>query len=382
VEERKSKVVVVPCDTYEEEAVYHAVKRGVDALGGISAFVRPEERILVKPNFLLASPPEAATTTHPSVMKAVFRLLNEAGCAHVKYGDSPGHGSCTSAAGRLGFGKEDAVYGAVQTPMSEEVKVAFPEGMTAKEFYFVKEVTETDAIINLCKMKTHALERVTGAVKNLYGLVCGYRKAAGHVSFPNATVFARMLVDIHRCVRPRLHIMDGIIAMEGNGPGSGDPVPMNVLLFSADPVALDTVFCELVYLAPEAVPTNTQGAVMGLGVDDPEQITIIADGDVVSVEELQARFGKADFNVDRTGTHRTLLSRFSDTMTRIAKKPRIDADKCIRCGICVEHCPVPGKAVSFKNGRDKPPVYDYDKCIRCYCCQEMCPKSAIRSKWL
>ena len=386
MEQNKSKVVVVPCDTYEEDAVFQAVKCGVDALGGILEFVKPEEKILVKPNFLSAALPEAAATTHPSVMKAMFRLLQEAGCGQVIYGDSPGHGSCSGVAGKLGLEKSEVIYGAVQTPMSEEVKVAYPDGMTAKEFYFAKEVTQVDAIINLCKMKTHALERVTGAVKNLYGLICGYRKAAGHVSFPNATVFARMLVDIHRYTKPRLHVMDGIVAMEGNGPGSGDPTPMNVLLFSTDPVALDTIFCELIYLDPLAVPTNSQGAVMGLGVCDTAGITIIKgdyqSGEVaeISLEGLKEAYGNKNFNVDRTGAKRTLLSRFSDTMTRIAKRPRIDPDKCIKCGICVDHCPVPGKAVAFKNGKDKPPVYDYDKCIRCYCCQEMCPKSAISSK--
>lgn len=385
MEQKKTKVIIVRCDNYEEENVFQAVKCGVDALGGIGEFVKTNEKILVKPNFLTAAEADAAATTHPSVMKALFRLLQENGYQDVMYGDSPGHGSCAGVAGKLGFGKEETVFGARQTPMTEEVKVAFPDGRTAKEFYFAKEVTEADAIINLCKMKTHALERVTGAVKNVYGLICGYRKAAGHVSYPNATVFARMLVDIHRYTKPRLHIMDGIVAMEGNGPGSGDPTPMNVLLFSADPVALDTVFCELVYLDPQAVPTNTQGAVMGIGVCDPEQISIVVvnkeDGSEkeMDVAQLQEVFGNKEFNVDRAGTKKTLLSRFSDTMTSIAKRPQIDKNKCIKCGICVQHCPVPGKAVDFTNGKDNPPTYDYNKCIRCYCCQEMCPQSAIKA---
>ena len=87
-------------------------------------------------------------------------------------------------------------------------------------------------MINICKMKTHALERITGAVKNLYGCITGVNKAAGHAAYPDSWVFADMLTDLHRCVRPRLHIMDGIIAMEGNGPTSGTPIAMNVLLFS------------------------------------------------------------------------------------------------------------------------------------------------------
>lgn len=375
----KSMVVVVPCENYQEETVYRALKRGIGALGGIQKFAGADEKVLVKPNFLSAAAVERAVTTHPAVIRGVLRILRESGCSDVRCGDSPGHGSCEGAAAKIGLTEENT-YGAKLAAMSEEVRVSFPEGRTAKEFYFAKDVTEADAIINLCKMKTHALERITGAVKNVYGLICGYRKAAGHVKYPNAGVFARMLADIHRCVKPRLHIMDGIVAMEGNGPGSGDPVAMNVLLFSEDAVALDTVFCHLVYLDPELVPTNTQGMAMGIGICKAEGIEILLAEEecrTVSVQELQKRLGNEKFHADRSGTKKTFLLRYSEMMTSIAKRPVIDAGLCIKCGICVNHCPVPGKAVEFKNGKDKPPVYDYKKCIRCYCCQEMCPQHAI-----
>ena len=157
---KKSVVAVVPCDTYDEEKVYGALRKGVELLGGIGAFVKPEERILVKPNFLLAADADKAATTHPAVMRGMFRLLQEEGYAHVLYGDSPGHGSCKGAAERLGLAPENC-YGAQMADMSHEVLTPFPDGMTAKEFHFVREVGETDAIINLCKMKTHSLERVS-----------------------------------------------------------------------------------------------------------------------------------------------------------------------------------------------------------------------------
>jgi uncharacterized protein (DUF362 family) len=179
---------------------------------------------------------------------------------------------------------EDRIYGAQLAPMSENVHVDFPDGITCKEFDFCREVAESDAIINVCKMKTHALERITGAVKNVYGFVCGHKKAAGHVKFPNDTVFARMLVDIHRYTHPRIHIMDGIIAMEGNGPGAGTPTPMNVLLIAEDPVALDTVYCYLVNLDPELVPTNSQGCRMGIGTDKENEIEIVLIKSSIPVE--------------------------------------------------------------------------------------------------
>ena len=379
---KKSRVVVIPCDDYDEEKVYECLKCGLDELGGIGRFIKPEEKVLVKLNLLSAAQPERAVTTHPSVAKAVLRLLNEAGCADVKYGDSPGYGTCESALRMLGIDEE--FFGARMTPMSEAEHVDFPEGMTCKEFDFCKEIVESDAIINVCKMKTHALERITGAVKNVYGFICGYRKAAGHVKFPNATVFARMLADIHRCTKPRLHIMDGIVAMEGNGPGSGTPTPMNVLIVSDDPVAVDTVFCYLVNLDPEIIPTNSQGMRMGIGTDNEDEIEIVLCGDgeprTVSKDELFEKYGNASFDVPRGKPRGTFLMRYSGFMTKLARRPMIDKSKCVKCGICVNHCPVPGKAVDFKNGKDNPPVYDYKKCIRCYCCQEMCPKHAISAR--
>lgn len=371
----KSKVVVIPCDTYEEESVYRSMKQGIDLLGGIGRFVSRDQKILVKPNFLFAEPPEKAVVTHPSVIRGMLRILQEEGYTKVTYGDSPGHASNESVARKIGLPGE--LYGAVQANMDEEVLTEYPDGIACKEFHFCKGVLEADAIINLCKMKTHVLERVTGAVKNVYGYVCGHQKAIGHTRFPNASVFARMLADIHRYTNTRLHIMDGIIAMEGNGPHNGNPVHMNVLLFSEDPVALDTVFCSLIYLDPAAVPTNAQGHAMGIGTMNTEEIELVLPEGHVTFPELIQRFGKPDFDADRTGSKKSFLSRFSDVMTAVAKKPVIHPDKCIRCGICVSHCPVPGKALDFKKGKDKPPVYDYKKCIRCYCCQEMCPQNAI-----
>ncbi len=383
--ERSAKVVLVPCSNYESEQVYQCLCAGIQQLGGMEKLIDKKEKILVKPNFLSAALPEKAVTTHPAVLEGLFRILCEEGYLQVQYGDSPGHGSCQAAAGKINLEPVAEKYGIRRANMEEEVFTSFPEGRTAKEFYFAKGVTETDTIINVCKMKTHALERVTGAVKNVYGFICGARKAAGHVKYPNASVFARMLADIHRCTDIRLHIMDGITAMEGNGPGSGTPIAMNVLLFSTDPVALDSVFCHLVYLDPQMVPTCVQGREMGIGTWKKEEIQLIevlpeGRSREITMEEMQKCYGNPKFDVDRTGRKKTLLSRYADYMTRLARKPVIDKENCIRCGICVSHCPVPGKAVRFQKGQGQPPVYDYKKCIRCYCCQEMCPRHAIHVK--
>lgn len=75
-----------------------------------------------------------------------------------------------------------------------------------------------------------------------------------------------------------------------------------------------------------------------------------------------------------------MWERLAKALNIFQKKPYIEPERCIRCGICVKSCPVPDKAVDFRKGRENPPVYDYKKCIRCFCCQEMCPEKAIQVK--
>lgn len=382
---KKSKVVVLPCEVYEEEKIYNLLKAGLKELGGLEALIGKEEKILLKPNLLKKAEVEKAVITHPVVVGAFARILREEGYANIVLADSCGHGTTRQVIQGTGMDTYLEKYEIPAIDYTKGVHVDYPQGIQAREFILPKELLEADCVISLSKMKTHALERITGAVKNSYGFIYGKNKAIGHTRYPSADSFARMLIDLNQYVKPRLYIMDGITAMEGNGPGSGDPVAMNVLLMSTDPVALDSVFARLVYLKPEMVPTNYHGEKMGLGHCREENIEIVvADAmhskQLVSMEDLVCRYGKPDFNVDRTQIRSNVWTKLAKALNIFQKKPYIEPDKCIRCGICVNSCPVPGKAVAFRKGKENPPVYDYKKCIRCFCCQEMCPKKAIKVK--
>ena len=293
----KSKVVLLPCDSYEEEKIKELLNAGVNLLGGISSIVKPQEKILLKPNLLKKSETEKPVITHPAVMGAFALLLEEAGCHQVKAGDSCGTGTTRKIMQASGMDEALERHQVTIVDFDEGVRREYPQGRQAREFMMASQVEEADAVINRCKMKTHQLERITGAVKNMYGCIYGFYKAKGHTQYPDAHSFARMLVDLNQYVKPRLYIMDGIVAMEGNGPGSGDPVSMNVMY----------------------------------------SLMISAKGFTVT-------------------------------------------EKCIGCGICVQSCPVEGKALQFRG--KKAPEYNYRKCIRCFCCQEMCPQKAIRVKGL
>ena len=376
----KSKVVLLPCGEYDEEKVYTLLKQGLYLVGGVEALIPKDAKILLKPNLLKRAEVEKAVITHPVVVGAFARILRENGYEQIVLADSCGHGTTQAVIRGTGMDTYLEKYQIPAIDYSEGIKVDYPQGIQAKEFILPKELLEQNCVISLSKMKTHALERITGAVKNSYGFVYGFHKAKGHTQYPSADSFARMLIDLNKCVAPKLYVMDGIVAMEGNGPGSGDPVQMNVMLMSTDPVALDSVFSRLVYLKPEMVPTNYHGEKMGLGTWKEEEITLLTPDGEISMSEIVKRYGNPQFNVDRTEVRKNIWTRMAGALNIFQKKPYIEADKCVRCGICVQSCPVPGKAVDFRNGKNKAPVYDYKKCIRCFCCQEMCPKKAIKVK--
>lgn len=377
---KKSKVVLLPCAEYDEEKIYVLLKEGLSLVDGIESLIPMNKKILLKPNLLKKAEVEKAVITHPVVVGAFARILREKGYKNIVLADSCGHGTTKSVIRGTGMDTYLEKYQIPAIDYSEGIKVDYPQGIQAKEFILPKELLEQNCVISLSKMKTHALERITGAVKNSYGFVYGFHKAKGHTQYPSADSFARMLIDLNKCVAPKLYVMDGIVAMEGNGPGSGDPVQMNVMLMSTDPVALDSVFSRLVYLKPEMVPTNYHGEKMGLGTWKEEEITLLTPDGEISMSEAVKRYGNPQFNVDRTEVRKNIWTRMAGALNIFQKKPYIENDKCVHCGICVQSCPVPGKALDFRKGKDKPPVYDYKKCIRCFCCQEMCPKKAIQVK--
>lgn len=366
-----SKVAIIKCENYKLENVKSAIKRGLKLLGGIDEFVNIDDDILLKPNMLSAKSSDKHVTTHPAILEAVASILLESGFDNVAFGDSPAKDSEEKTAQINGLAQAGANAGIKQVDMSYGKTVGFSDGHQCKRFELAQAAIDADSIINLSKMKTHQLTRITGAIKNTFGCVYGLNKAAMHSSFPDAVDFSKMLVDLNLLIKPKFHIMDGIIAMEGNGPGSGDPIPMNVILMSGDPVALDTTFCKLIDLNPEFIPTITFGHDWGLGEYEEARIEYVGD-------DINQLINK-DFDVVRSPV-KAELPKITSLVRRIAlRKPYIIDKKCIKCGQCIEVCPAKPKALS-RDSNNEIPKYKYKNCIRCYCCQETCPAEAIDVK--
>ena len=366
-----SKVAIVRCETYDESAVYDAVKAGIDSIGGLASIVRKGERILLKPNILAGAKPSDVVNTHPAVFKAMIDLLLEHE-VRVAYGDSPAFEKPEAGLIKSGLKAVADGYGLTVSDFEKGRSLELKDPLLWGRFDVANADFESDGIISLPKMKTHMLTRITGAVKNQFGCVYGMNKSAFHMRFPNPVDFSKMLVDLDRLLNPRLYVMDAVWAMEGNGPRGGALVPMKCLIISRDPIAVDATFCRMVGLDPRFVPTVVWGYKSGRG-------TYLA-AEIEYTLESHEGFVNRSFDVIRKPVDNGLLvGRLPKSIRNwFMRKPVIDPAMCVKCGLCVEACPVESKALSFKNDGTKcPPVYDYGLCIRCYCCQEVCPEKAI-----
>lgn len=371
---RDATVAIVRCDDYTPETVDAAVRRAIDLIGGIERFVTPEEGILLKPNLLQGQEPEKCVTTHPAVVAAVARLLVEHGC-RVVIGDSPGAGIVYSEANlqrgyaRSGFSAVAEETGATLNYDTGSEIVSFPEGEATKQFPIITPAVRADAIVVVSKVKTHMWTRMTGAAKNLFGLIPGLEKPVYHFRFQDEYAFGRMLVDLNECMKPRLQVVDAVVGMEGDGPQSGSPRKIGVVLAGSDYAAVDTVLARLIGMDPLEIGSTRSAVERGLF--DPESLRTVGDD--------PAEFAVPDFRKPstyaggRTGTWRRVVTavvrRFGRTY---APRPGVIASSCTGCRKCERICPV--QAVTIVEGRA---TIDLARCIRCYCCHEICTEHAI-----
>ncbi|MFQ5900877.1 MAG: DUF362 domain-containing protein [Thermodesulfobacteriota bacterium] len=372
----RPKVSLQKCKDYDRNRVYASVKSSIDLLGGMGRFVKNGENILIKPNLLFGKPPEMATTTHPSVVEAIIRLVREEGGAPV-VGDSPGVGSAVKVASKAGIKTVCDRLGVNLIDFKESVRVENPDGKTFKNFVIAKEVLEADAIINLPKLKTHAQMFMTLGVKNLFGCIIGRRKAQWHsAAGRDRDAFARMLIDLYRLIHPRLTIMDGIISMEGNGPGSGDPRWLGLLFAASDCIAMDRVITEVVGAKRDDLFTTKVAGEDSLGETSLNSIDVLGEK-ITDVRVRDFRFPP----LIRVDGFASIPSFIQDYLRdSFAPKPVINNKHCTLCKRCVNICPP--NCITCK--KDAIIEINYDSCIRCFCCQEICPEGAIAARvgWL
>jgi len=362
----KSSVSIVKCQNYDEGKVLDALRRSIDLIGGIQNFVREGSRVLLKPNLLYGKSPEKAVTTHPSILKGMIQIVQEAG-GIPSIGDSPSVGSLMKTAEKAGI---KAVADEMMCPLIEFNKPTLPskgERKIFKQLEIDQTVLEADVVINLPKFKTHGMMLLTLGVKNLFGCVPGPRKALWHLKAgEDWKTFAQILVDIYQIIQPSLTILDGIVGMDGNGPNSGRPIPLGLILASENSLNLDQVACDLLGISRKSLLTNRVAFEQGLGKDG---IDVLGERvEKVKISDFQfPTLSQPDWNMPRF-----LRKALRNALT---SKPIIEETICNECDRCEEICPP--KALTR---RGKGLVFDYGQCIRCFCCLEVCPEGAISIK--
>jgi uncharacterized protein (DUF362 family)/Pyruvate/2-oxoacid:ferredoxin oxidoreductase delta subunit len=365
-------VAIELAPSYEEAALGGALDRALARLGGLERFVRPGMRVFLKPNLLSAKEPHKAVTTHPALVRAVAARCRALG-ARVAIGDSPAGALKGIRRVWKKTGMEDVAAETGASLVSLESSGVVERAASGRRYLLSRAVLEADLVINLPKLKTHGLTLFTGAVKNTFGTIPGLGKGEYHKRFPHPDTFAEILVDVHALVAPRLHVMDGILAMEGNGPASGAPRHLGLLLAAEDGVALDAVASAVIGFRPEEIDTTRlawrrRAAESGAGPGGLEGVRVAG----VPLDEVRVH--------DFTLPSNRLLKIVPETMLRLAGRllwvrPRAHAPTCIGCTLCATSCPVDTITMV-----DRLPVVDYARCINCITCQEVCPTQAMRAE--
>jgi uncharacterized protein (DUF362 family)/Pyruvate/2-oxoacid:ferredoxin oxidoreductase delta subunit len=353
-----SRVVVRP-STYRYEDLKNRFFEIMDALDG-GRLIEPGRPVLIKPNLLSSAKPEQAVLTHPLIVRAAAEFVLQKG-GRPRIGDSPAVGSFKRVIRESGIAAALADLDVEFCEFTRSVKADVGEPFGVIDL--AAEALEAPLIINLPKLKTHSQMGLTLGVKNLFGCVVGLRKAQWHLRAGiDRDLFARLLVQIHQRIRPAFTMIDGILAMEGDGPGRrGIPRELGLLLGSRDAFAADHTVCQILGQNPEKLPILRVARRMGL-----------YDGEV-EVDSGGPMPAVSGFRVPVLTPLTYGPDRFQGFIRRhLLQRPVCDAPLCLHCAKCWEMCPA--GAITPMEGALH---FDYDRCIRCYCCVEVCPQGAL-----
>ncbi len=367
-----SKVIIQECKDYELKTVIEKINAAVEMLGGWDKFVKPQDKVLLKVNLIGPKSSESAAVTHAEFVRAMVRILKGRNCS-VWIGDSSGGAIAGIAPTAQSF--RVAGYERVAEEEGAEIKnfdregvmPVQPESRCEETMHIAKPMFDADVVINLPKLKTHSAQIFSGAVKNVFGCIPGLKKAKYHKMAPDSSDFGQIICDIHKATKIQLHIMDGILAMQGEGPTAGSVYQADKILISEDPLALDAVAAKMVGMDEEDVPILETARKRNLGEGWLKNITLAGD-----YEQVPRLVG---FKLPKR--FRGVKKRNSKALVKVIDffntHPRVNLNKCRKCNMCVESCPV--QAIDKDTKR-----INYDTCIDCMCCHELCMFKAVELK--
>jgi len=383
----KTKVSVVNCSSYDPEILDPALEECLKALNCFKDIIKPGKKILIKPNLLSPNNPQKAITTHPMFVEAVIKKIVEItgqpenitladSCVPILPYTENGLKKLYEATGMINLPDRTGI---ILNYDNESTKISVVDGVSVKQIDVISPVVKADIIINIPKLKTHNLTVATGAVKNMFGIIPGMAKPGFHTRFFDVSMFCNMLIDIVCAVKPHLTIMDGILGMEGDGPGNGGtPRKTNLILSSIDPFALDNIASNIMGLSEDDNPVLSEAKKRNISGAFLENIEILGG--------LLAELKISGFKLPKVARKEISSNIIANLIKRVARNglnpyPKIDREKCRgeSCKVCKKICPQAAISDSLKDKHAL--IFNYNKCTRCFCCSEVCPTGAIENKY-
>jgi len=246
--------------------------RALAELGGIAAFVRPGQTVVIKPNISFDTPPERGSNTHPELLRRVVTQCFAAGAKSVSIFDhtlDPWQRAYV-ASGAEQVAKETGAKLVPGNDASDYREVSIPGGVVLRSAKVHALVLDSDVFLNVPVLKDHGGALMTAAMKNLMGIV--WDRRFWHRN------------DLHQCIadfltwrKPALNILDAYHPMVRNGPHgrtAADLVEVRTLLASTDIVALDAAAARILGLQPAMVGYVKIAAEMKLGTMDLDRVDI------------------------------------------------------------------------------------------------------------
>jgi len=343
----------------EDQDVSHAVSSCFDRLVS-DQFLHGVRKAVIKPNLLNSAPAHSGVTTDLRIVSSLIELLIQRGVEKVFVGESSLINTQQVLEALDVFRLERLGASVVNFDRDGWVQVESPIPMVLDRFNIAKTVYDCDLFISVAKMKTHSETKATLSIKNVLGAISPYDRRVGH-----RTDINRAIVEAFAYIKRNkrfLSIIDAIYALEGKqGPSFGNPVRMDLVIASDDPVAADATCIELMGYDVNKVEHILLAAQLGLGR--------IEDREIVGprVEEVRIRF--------EVPPDKTPFSGFlPQVQERLFKKlPYLKfQDRCTRCERCVDTCP--GGNIAINDGRIE---IDYQNCLSCLVCCEACTEGAL-----
>jgi len=358
------RVVVLKIDDYNQSVLKEKIQEVFLKHFSVDRKFDPSDKILLKPNLLMEAAPEEAITTHPAIVGAVGAFFKGRGNP-VFVADSPG--------GFASYKSMDQLYektGIKTAADSEGIDLLYPTQSTVLEniplCWWAVDATKSDRngfqMINIAKLKTHNVMVLTLATKNLYGCISGLHKSHLHKEYPKTKDFTNVMFKLYNLIKPKLNIVDGILAMEGNGPAKlGKPKKLGLFIIGDDALYTDYAISKVLGIRDESNPLIKEAKRRGL-LDDRE-LEIISECENKNFSGLELPPPLIVNNIP------SLLLKI--LIPLIGFGPVIDSGKCRLCGKCIEVCP---QNAIHSNKKLR---INRKRCIMCMCCAEMCPFGAV-----